>query len=821
MAHLYHFCTTVPIDRYSDCRPQFSVYHTYDQFYTAEVVLPTSVDPSVRYACSSQKWRSQNQARRDAAFQAYVQIYKIGLINENLLPIIKDLDDKSRLQDQEYSLSMVPVLPEIDPWQGISDKHKSHGQFTQWNCAAASLRVNGIEHIKCIFLLPAKIVPIHRLRIHWNANLHFDFALAPITPVLCRHSDIVAAKELTFALLHSVYGSRMSGEQDDFLVYIIPTDLISLKRIKATEVYKKTKGLHNSKLLHSLGLVHETRRHGIKRVFKGFQWGYEVDPEWVGRDDISIESSELYIKTTRLSKKGYLISPFSSKLAQSEIRSSSDMLRARDCVIDDVPLPYTMFAFLIPTIFHRLRGNMLANLLHNEQLMPVQLSNLELILAATTASSASDPMNYQRLEFLGDCILKYCVSLQLMAQYTSWPESYLTAAKEKLISNKNLTKISITHKLSRFTVLKGIKVAKWRPQLVRDFGGLASQDEYIFRSAKVQADVVESLIGATFVEGGISKTLTLLEQFLPSDAWYDHSSIVKRLFNMIPNESTRYLQDEKLEDILGYYFRKKLVLREALTHASFLSHRELCSLSYERLEYLGDAILDHITSDIIFSHHPLLSHSTMHSIRSAIVSTAFLAFVCVEFSQKEKPFQLHSYQTDYPRDSNIRRSIWHFMRHASTELPYAQRETIKRHEDYRLSVLSALQKDKRHPWHLLSRIRASKFFADLIESIIGAIYIDSGGDLSMCLGFLERLGITRYLRRVLYKGIDCLHPKERLGILACSKKLRYYHEQYGETYRCYIYLDEVIVGNYKESTTRIDAEVNAAWAASELLKNTI
>ena len=817
MAHLYHFCATVLTDRYSDCRPQFSVYPAFDQSFTAEVVLPISVDPSVRYACSSQKWPTQNQARRDAAFQAYVRLHKIGLINDNLLPLIKDLDDKYKLQDREFGLSMVPVLSDIDPWQRITYGHKNCDQFTQWNCAAASLRLNGIEYTKCVFLLPAKAVPIHQLRLDWNARFQFDFTLTPITQIKCRPSDIAIAKKLTFALLHSVYGSRMNSEQDDFLVYLLPTESISLKRRKATEVYEKVKEQHNSKLLRSLGIVQETRQRGIKRVFKEFQWGYALDPDWTGRDGSNIEFSELYIKTNRLSKKGYL-SPLTSELAHSATHSN-DSLRAKDCVIEDVPLPYTIFAFMIPTIFHRLRGNMLANLLYTEKLVPLQLCNLELILAAATASSASGPMNYQRLEFLGDCILKYCTSLQLMAQHTSWPESYLTAAKEKLISNKNLTKVSITNELSRFIVLKGIKIAKWRPLLVRNSGNLASKDEYIFRSAKVQADVVESLIGATFVEGGINKALTLLEKFLPNDAWHDHSSIVNTIFNAIPDESIPYLQDKKLEDILGYYFRKKMILREALTHACFLSQRELCSLSYERLEYLGDAILDQIISDIIFSHHPILSHATMHSIRTAIVSTAFLAFTCVEFSENEQLFQLQHHQSDYPRHSNTRRSIWQFMRHASSEITYAQRDTIKRHKEYRLAVLNALRNGKRHPWHLLSRIRASKFFADLVESIIGAIYIDSGGDLSRCLGFLERLGITRYLRRILHKGIDCLHPKERLGILACSNTLRYHNEKRGENYRCWVYLNEVIIGNYIESTTILDAEVNAAWAVSELLEH--
>ena len=55
----------------------------------------------------------------------------------------------------------------------------------------------------------------------------------------------------------------------------------------------------------------------------------------------------------------------------------------------------------------------------------------------------------------------------------------------------------------------------------------------------------------------------------------------------------------KVEQILGYSFKEKSFLLQALTHASYTSN-ELTE-SYERLEFLGDAVLDYLVTAHIFS----------------------------------------------------------------------------------------------------------------------------------------------------------------------------------------------------------------------------
>ena len=56
---------------------------------------------------------------------------------------------------------------------------------------------------------------------------------------------------------------------------------------------------------------------------------------------------------------------------------------------------------------------------------------------------------------------------------------------------------------------------------------------------------------------------------------------------------------EHVEEILGYSFKEKSFLLQALTHASYTCN-ELTE-SYERLEFLGDAVLDYLVTAHLFS----------------------------------------------------------------------------------------------------------------------------------------------------------------------------------------------------------------------------
>ena len=75
-----------------------------------------------------------------------------------------------------------------------------------------------------------------------------------------------------------------------------------------------------------------------------------------------------------------------------------------------------------------------------------------------------------------------------------------------------------------------------------------------------------------------------------------------------------------LEDKLGYVFKNKALLENALQHSSYANeHRSAGLRSNERLEFLGDAVLGVVTADCLYRKHPNLPEGDLTRIRAALV----------------------------------------------------------------------------------------------------------------------------------------------------------------------------------------------------------
>lgn len=80
-----------------------------------------------------------------------------------------------------------------------------------------------------------------------------------------------------------------------------------------------------------------------------------------------------------------------------------------------------------------------------------------------------------------------------------------------------------------------------------------------------------------------------------------------------------------LEDILGVHFKDKSLLKCALTHRSYLNEHPECTWEHnERLEFLGDAVLEFLVSEHLYENFNK-SEGEMTGIRAAIVRTETLA----------------------------------------------------------------------------------------------------------------------------------------------------------------------------------------------------
>lgn len=82
-----------------------------------------------------------------------------------------------------------------------------------------------------------------------------------------------------------------------------------------------------------------------------------------------------------------------------------------------------------------------------------------------------------------------------------------------------------------------------------------------------------------------------------------------------------------LEERIGYCFKNISLLKQALTHSSFTNERKINkSGNYERLEFLGDAVLELVSSEFLFREHPAMPEGELTKTRASMVCESSLAF---------------------------------------------------------------------------------------------------------------------------------------------------------------------------------------------------
>ena len=318
-----------------------------------------------------------------------------------------------------------------------------------------------------------------------------------------------------------------------------------------------------------------------------------------------------------------------------------------------------------------------------------------LVLQAITTTHSGDAFNLERLEMLGDSFLKLAVSIHLFCTYSDKDEGKLTRRKKNQISNLALYRAAAKKSLGEYLQSTQLARDMWCPTGCqfgnvlpnRTTGSPAMEvdsedtveamevDETLESGKKTKltateharqkcntqmiadksiADSIEGLIGAYLIDCGYLGALRFMKflglKVLPEvDAndgndlqaensksgcyarfWPDQTKITAAqgkgdmVFRL-----TSGLENFENESI-SYNFQQKLYLVEALTHASY--HENRVTPSYERLEFLGDALLDFLVTQHLYFRHVNLSPGELTDIRQALVNNNIFAALAVEHS---------------------------------------------------------------------------------------------------------------------------------------------------------------------------------------------
>ncbi|GJE88808.1 Dicer-like protein 2 [Phanerochaete sordida] len=903
VSHLYHFCSILPHSSHAVQGPVFDLdppdyqegWHSFDPRYPpapypgpwgATCTLPRQVPKEgktewgdtieLRKFETSVVYPTKQSARNHAAFFAYHRLYQVGLLNDHLLPhtseIYKDEDGavKLLLQDIEKRAGMAKTSIQYDPWQTT----ERTGAWYYNEVAIPGLprlfmftrqRLEGLSADELpVLYIPGRNPPATRVDI---------FSLPD---EMDEDGAIAAAQEYTRRIFLSSYDTRMDPARSDFPYLFLPMEAPAdeakwetrrewmQRRVSAGE-HGRTEGPLRASAdalgrqfnyPNNLASVRSNRKFDKPLRFR--HWRHEPlsaeEHEEFVEQYVEEPSYPLIVAEAYPRRRNFLEPLESADAGLADDRQV--LLHPKYSTIDLVSADDLQFATLLPSLLrfasisatvHAMRTTLFAA---SPRLASIPFA---LLRPAQTAPVATDLVNYERLETLGDTVLKYIVSILLHAQYPLWHEGYLARRKDHAVNNNKLAKDAIRMGLQTWIIRDRFAPKKWKPRYIGDTSAPATpaeggKEEAVLPDApgvnnanggdeelkdnaenkeetqaqpaedskttdgekkkkrkkkqktqdlstKMLADVVESLIGAAYEHGGFDLATECAELFhLGIDTWEPVSACVEKSLSHVEKLSELPPELELVERMIDYQFTNRTLLVEALTHASYTGSIE--TQSYERLEFIGDAVLDMVVTDFLY-HAPGRQYSPghMHIRKEALVNAHLLAFVCMRAH-----VDIDAAMPGWTAQDGIvlntathRIALCRCLLHSSTKVLDDLNLTYARWERHGDAIARALAADGIYPWAALTSLQAPKFVSDMLESILGAVFLDAHGDLGTVRGVLRTLGVMQLMERIVADDVDVLHPVSRLAIWAAKNERKWAikSERIDGDISCYVKIDDV------------------------------
>jgi dsRNA-specific ribonuclease len=741
---------------------------------------------------------------KDAAFYAYKALFQAGLLNDNLLPLTHE---SVLAEDQLNELpAVIEASAQFDPWKELAESWPSPN-LHRIQVSVQEVGKGTENSLSMNLTVPSAIPSVPPFLLYWDEKTIFRLCFGePGRPAMIGPDELHILREITHILDRSTHSDSTSGAPTDFIAIFspgIPDEKLATwltanrGRCEALEAFRKQESSPR-------GFVRTPLRYNAPYIFHRWK---------ILRSEQA--DAALEVECLRLPRRRNFVAP--ATLSKNSTPSEESLLSPRleafpaeSCTVDLLPTNVARFSLFIPAILQHIEVLSVAHQVCANVLKDVHITDVRHVVTAICAPSAQWIVNYQRYEFFGDAVLKYVVSWQLFCDHGNWPEGYLSVRRNRIVSNASLARAALKARLDASIIAELGKGRKWTPPLISE--ALSRSDEKRNMSAKVLADVVEALIGAAFFDGGICLARACMHTFLPI------SRIDAPDFD--PAGQNLGIAVMEAESVIGYQFRSKALLVEALTHPS--QDRDTSTESYQRLEFLGDAVLDYLIVSLFAQQKPEQSQGQMTNLKAALVNADILGFLCLEFSHGR---EIRSVQE---RPAGVFRErigveqiqLWKFIRHHSQDIANAQKRCLARYGKANREIRHLLDTNCSYPWVPFARLNLEKFYSDIIESILGAIFVDQKGELKECQRFIERIGLVPYARRVMLEGINVLHPKAVVEQISGSAEVRYIVEgEEGEvcTYRCSVAVDGVRIVEVKGCLTKGEAVVVAADVASKLL----
>lgn len=399
-----------------------------------------------------------------------------------------------------------------------------------------------------------------------------------------------------------------------------------------------------------------------------------------------------------------------------------------------LPMDIVTMAMTFPAIMHRIDAFLIALDACKMLNLPI---NPKLALEAVTKDSdnsdehsekkinfqAGMGPNYERLEFLGDTFLKMAVTIAIYSQCPHSDECQSHVERMLLICNQNLFNHAVNRGLQEYIRSKSFDRRTWYPNLKLKRGKMFKTEVKHTLGDKTVADVCEALIGAAYLstDGNFDmavKAVTKMvkgknHKMLAFNDYYEAYKPNMPKWQTGPSTMAQRMIVRQIAESVGYEFKSPTLLQSAFIHPSWTYER---LPHYERLEFLGDALIDMAVVDHLYKRFPIEDPSWLTRHKTAMVSNEFLG--CISVKLKLRQHLKHSTtaiigkMNDYVAD----------LEQAELE---ARRETGTTGEN----LLAGF-------WHKAQN--PPKVLPDIVESLVGAMFVDSQYNYAVVQDFFNR-----------------------------------------------------------------------------------
>ncbi|PNH40289.1 hypothetical protein VD0004_g6673 [Verticillium dahliae] len=429
--------------------------------------------------------------------------------------------------------------------------------------------------------------------------------------------------------------------------------------------------------------------------------------------------------------------------------------------ISTLPVEVVAMAYNFPAIIHRIESNMIA-------LDGCRMLNLRVRPDLALEAMTKDPSNseehdqekidfqagmgnnYERLEFLGDCFLKMATTIALFTRIPDSNEFEYHVERMLLICNQNLFNVALKKNLQEYIRSKQFDRRSWYPQGLKQKAGKAqgAQNSHSLADKSI-ADVCEAIIGASYLsytdEGNFDMAVRAVTAVVRNKnhdmkSYEDYYKAFKMPIWQAAEPSAVQMEASlQIKEQMGYEFKSPALLRSAFKHPSYPRQFESVP-NYQRLEFLGDALLDMVCVDFLFRKFPDADPQWLTEHKMAMVSNHFLGSLSVELGFYRRVLHFNSIMANQIKD------YVDALTHARQEAEAVAQISGTVSRDYWLNV--------KHP---------PKFLSDVVEAYIGAIFVDSGYDYGQVQAFFEKHIRPFFADMALYDSFASSHPVTTLA----------------------------------------------------------